>query len=112
MLTIMRKLFVSLLILFLAFPVLALAQEATGDAQGWLVEILSKFISQHWIQIIAEVVFFASISAAALPARWKIDKGTGEQRTWYKYFYAVVEFLAYNFGNAKSKDVGDSGVKR
>lgn len=67
------------------------------------MEFLNSFADQRWFQIAAEITLFMSALASVLPAKWKI-KSDGTPRSWYKYIYAVVEFLAYNFFNAKSID--------
>lgn len=98
----MKKLFLVLLLILL-FPVLVFAQTAEPG-------FMDSFTAQPWYLIVSEIVTMMSFMSAGMPARWK-NKKDGTQRTWYKWLYMVVEFLASNVFNAKTKDIGDDGVK-
>ena len=88
--------FLFLISILLFFPILVLAQAAeTG--------IVDQFASQSWFAIAGEIVLMMSALAAAMPARWK-EKKDETQRTWYKWLYNSVEFLAVNIFHAKSKE--------
>lgn len=63
--------------------------------------LLSGFQNQTWYQIAGEIVVMASAISASMPARWK-DKANGGQRTWYKWLYKAVDFLAVNVFHAKT----------
>jgi len=68
-----------------------------------LASILQGFTDQSWFQMVGEITFMASALAAATPDRWKVKKDGG-QRTWYKWGYGAIEFMAINVFNAKSKN--------
>lgn len=66
------------------------------------MDTLNSFMNQEWWMIACEIVATMSVTAAALPPRWKM-KADGTQRTWYTWLYNTVEFLASNVFHAKSK---------